>query len=217
MPNDEEAAVLMFTHNSDGMRPAVAFDADAPGAPAETRLERRRDAVVSRERWQFADRLEGVVSLGKERWMMAALYLSRARLKRDASAAALLPLLLGDGWRQRTVAPPRPSSGLVALCRTGGPAARFPVARNGAARRLLDSLGADPPVDRHALFELDEPKPFAPALAAGDRLGFSLRANPVVRRRDPSRCRSVKHDVVMDALRDRSGAETGGPPSHRDA
>ena len=63
VPNDEEAAVLKFTHNSDEMRPAVAFDADAPGAPAEARLERRRDAVVSRERWQFADRLEGVVSL----------------------------------------------------------------------------------------------------------------------------------------------------------
>ena len=62
LANDEEAAVLKFTHNSDGMRPAVAFDADAPGAPAEARLERRRDAVVNRGRWQFADRLEGVVA-----------------------------------------------------------------------------------------------------------------------------------------------------------
>ena len=52
-------------------------------------------------------------------------------------------------------------------------------------------LSARAPVDRHALFELDEPKSFAPALAAGDRLGFSLRANPVVRRRDPSRRRSM--------------------------
>ena len=39
----------------------IAFDHDAPGAPAETRVERRRDAVASRVRWQFADRLERVV------------------------------------------------------------------------------------------------------------------------------------------------------------
>ena len=38
----------------------IAFDGDAPGAPADSRVERRRDAVVSRKRWQFADRLEGV-------------------------------------------------------------------------------------------------------------------------------------------------------------
>ena len=39
----------------------IAFDHDAPGAPVETRVERRRDAVASRVRWQFADRLERVV------------------------------------------------------------------------------------------------------------------------------------------------------------
>ena len=39
----------------------IAFDHDAPGAPAEARVERRRDSVASRVRWQFADRLERVV------------------------------------------------------------------------------------------------------------------------------------------------------------
>ena len=47
-------------------------------------------------------------------------------------------------------------------------------------------------------------------LMAGDRLSFSLRANPVVRRRDPSRGRSVKHDVVMDALRSHPSGERAG-------
>ena len=40
----------------------LAFDHDAPDAPPDTRLERRRDGIVSRKRWQFADRLEGVAS-----------------------------------------------------------------------------------------------------------------------------------------------------------
>ncbi len=40
--------------------PEIACDADAPGAPAGGRLERRRDAVASRARWQFADRAERV-------------------------------------------------------------------------------------------------------------------------------------------------------------
>jgi CRISPR system Cascade subunit CasE len=43
-------------------------------------------------------------------------------------------------------------------------------------------------------------KPFAPQLEAGDRLTFSLRANPVVRRNDDAG-RKVRHDVVMDAKR----------------
>ena len=39
----------------------IAFDADAPGAPAGGFLERRRDGVGSRTRWQFRDREERVV------------------------------------------------------------------------------------------------------------------------------------------------------------
>jgi CRISPR system Cascade subunit CasE len=62
-------------------------------------------------------------------------------------------------------------------------------------------LSVRPPVDAHNLFEIDPPKPFAPRLAAGDRLGFVLRANPVVSRRTPGSRKSGKHhDVVMDRL-----------------
>ena len=39
----------------------IAFDHDAPGAPSDVRVERRRDAILSRARWQFADRLEAVI------------------------------------------------------------------------------------------------------------------------------------------------------------
>jgi CRISPR system Cascade subunit CasE len=55
------------------------------------------------------------------------------------------------------------------------------------------------PVDTHGLFEL-ESKPFAPELTAGDRLGFSLRANATVSRPTARGQRGVRHDVVMDLL-----------------
>ena len=59
-PNDEERWVLRRIHSPGPERTTVAFDHDVPGAPAGTRVERRRDGVASRLRWQFADRLERV-------------------------------------------------------------------------------------------------------------------------------------------------------------
>ena len=59
-PNDEEQRVVQRTRTIGATQRAVAFDDDAPGAPAEARVERRRDAIASRARWQFADRLERV-------------------------------------------------------------------------------------------------------------------------------------------------------------
>ena len=61
-------------------------------------------------------------------------------------------------------------------------------------------LSPRPPEDRHGLFDVSPPKVFDPKLAEGDTLQFSLRANPVVRKRSQSGARSRKHDVVMDAL-----------------
>lgn len=60
-PNEEERAVVTTAHSGSSLKVELAFDHDAPGAPEEARVERRRDAVVSRSRWQFGDRLEGVV------------------------------------------------------------------------------------------------------------------------------------------------------------
>lgn len=62
-PNDAEEAILERIR-SDAVRAEIAFDHDAPDPPVGGRLERRRDAMVSRERWQFTDRLESVVELG---------------------------------------------------------------------------------------------------------------------------------------------------------
>ena len=132
-------------------------------------------------------------------------YLSRVRLRRDASISALAPLLLGKIGRG---GPSRqPGHHLVwSLFADGADRKRDFLWRETDAGEFL-ILSARQPEDRHGLFEIDEPKPFAPALEAGDRLGFSLRANPVVRRRHPSHRRSVKHDVVMDALRSHARGE----------
>ena len=61
--SDAEQDVLERTRSGQATELIVAFDQDAPGAPADARLERRRDAIVSRQRWQFADRLEGVATV----------------------------------------------------------------------------------------------------------------------------------------------------------
>jgi CRISPR system Cascade subunit CasE len=66
------------------------------------------------------------------------------------------------------------------------------------------------------LWRIDS-KAFAPALKAGQRLGFRLRASPVVRRGervDGKRNKRVhRHDVVMDAAR--RAAAVGGPTRDR--
>ena len=126
-------------------------------------------------------------------------YLSRVRLKRDASIAALAPLLLGETGRGTTSR--QLGHHLVWSLFADTPDRRRDFLWREMETGVFLILSTRPPEDRHGLFEIAEPKPFTPALAPGNRLQFSLRANPVVRRRDHSRRRSLKHDVVMDALR----------------
>ena len=133
--------------------------------------------------------------------MTGSRWLSRIRLGSAASVKALLPLLQQDGASG--------STGSVDVDRrlvwslfADGPERR----RDFLWRRMDDGaflvLSARRPEDRHALFEIDEPKAFAPALAPGDRLRFSLRANPTVRKsKEPGQRHAPRHDVVMDALR----------------
>ena len=128
-------------------------------------------------------------------------FLSRVRLKRNASVRALAPLLLGETGRGGVTR--QPAHHLVWSL-----FADVPDRQRDFLWRELDTglyliLSARQPQDRHDLFEIAEPKPFTPALESGDRLRFSLRANPIIRRRDRTRRRSIKHDVVMDALRSR--------------
>ena len=131
--------------------------------------------------------------------MTTAPFFSRATLKKTASMKALAPLLLG---RQGKGGPNRqPGHHLVWSLFADTDRKRDFLWREMNPGVFL-ILSARIPEDRHELFEIDEPKPFAPALESGDRLAFSLRANPVIRRRIRGQRRSSKHDVVMNALRD---------------
>ena len=59
------------------------------------------------------------------------------------------------------------------------------------------------------LFEI-ETKDYAPRIRSGQRLAFSLTANPVVARKVEGKKRSAKHDVWMDAKREAKGMELAG-------
>lgn len=128
--------------------------------------------------------------------MTESLYLSRARLRRDAPAAALRELLVPRNASARTVA----GHHLVwTLFADAADRARDFLWRE-AEPGLFYLLSRRAPVDRHGLFEVDEPKPFEPCLAPGDRLAFALRANATVSRGGGKDKRGKPCDVVMDAL-----------------
>jgi CRISPR system Cascade subunit CasE len=162
---------------------------------------------------------------------MSSLYLSRARLKalRGEALSAVAPLLVP---RSKTDAPLRAHRVLWMLFQAEPDSERDFLWRDeGGGRYLI--LSPRPPADPHSLFELDT-KSFQPDLERGDRLRFSIRANPVIRidqqemrvtakgRATPKR---KKVDVVMHALRDvattewddRTGRAVSGRALERDA
>ncbi len=127
------------------------------------------------------------------------LYFSRVSLKKEASLSALAPLLLGSAGVESESR--HPAHHLVWYLFADGPGRQRDFLWRETISGVFLLLSSRPPRDPHGLFDIEKPKPFAPELKTGDRLIFSLRANPVVRRRDNVRGRSVKHDVVMDQLR----------------
>lgn len=128
---------------------------------------------------------------------MTELFLSRARLRRDAPVAALANLLVPEDAANRAAASHR----LVwALFADAADRQRDFLWREERPGHFM-ALSARPPADQHGLFDL-ESKSFAPLLSPGDRLGFTLRANPVVARSEAPGQRGKRHDVVMDLLRD---------------
>ena len=137
---------------------------------------RRRDAVVSREQLAVCGQVRSLCSdrSGKG---MTALYFSRATLKRDASIAAARAIAVGKDRSVQLIRAGRTPPGVVAGSRTMQDRRRDFLWRELEPGTFLN-LSARQPEDRHALFDLAEPKRFAPALAAGDVLGFSLRGKP---------------------------------------
>jgi CRISPR system Cascade subunit CasE len=126
---------------------------------------------------------------------MTELYLSRAALRRDAPVNALAELLVPSNPAGRVGA----SHKLVwALFADTVDRRRDFLWREERPGHFM-TLSSRPPEDPHGLFELDS-KAFQPVLSIGDRLGFTLRANPVVARLKTKGQRGQRHDIVMDAL-----------------
>ena len=127
---------------------------------------------------------------------MIELWLSRARLRADASVSALAQQLVPEG----ASAHPAAAHHLVWTLFADGPERRRDFLWREEAPDRFMTLSRRPPVNIEGLFDLDS-QPFAPMLAAGDRLGFTLRANPVVARATAPGQRGKRHDVVMDLLK----------------
>jgi CRISPR system Cascade subunit CasE len=132
---------------------------------------------------------------------MTPLFLSRASLRRDAAVGAIAPILLPKDGNDRVNATHRLVWSLFAdhadrrrdfLWREEGRSAN----RSG---RKFYILSTRPPADRLGIFDL-ETKPFEPALTAGDRLRFDLRANPVTSELKPGAKRGKRVDPVARAL-----------------
>ncbi len=134
--------------------------------------------------------------------MNPPMYLSRARLRRDVPAAALRAILAPDGVAERAATTHR----LVWTLFADGPERERDFLWREAEPGLFYCLSSRSPVDSHGLFDVDPPKPFAPELSVGDRLGFALRVNATVSRGgrpetpEQSGIRGKPRDIVMDAL-----------------
>lgn len=131
-------------------------------------------------------------------------WLTRVRLERDVPAAALAHVLLPDDPSDRCQTAHR----LLWTLFADDPARRRDFlwreerpGRGTSGRGGFLVLSEREPLDQHGLFDMDPPKAWSPALAQGDRLAFSLRANPVVTRKNAAG-RTQRHDVVMDRMRE---------------
>lgn len=126
--------------------------------------------------------------------MNAPLYFTKATLRRDAPIAALRRVMIPDSEGARTTASHR----LVWTLFGDSPARERDFLWREAEPGVFYVLSSRPPEDRHAMFEVECPKLFAPALQSGDQLEFSLRANATIAKIGQKRGRPS--DVVMDKL-----------------
>jgi CRISPR system Cascade subunit CasE len=130
--------------------------------------------------------------------MSETMLFSRARLRKDAPIQALVRVLVPDGAAERAAT----AHPLVWTLFADSPERKRDFLWREAEPGVFYFLSNRLPVDHHRLFDLDPPKPFAPALAVGDRLAFSLRANATVARGGGAGRRGKPCDVVMAALYD---------------
>ena len=129
------------------------------------------------------------------------LYLSRARLKRTASIAALGRVLLPDDDSQRAMA----AHHLVWSLFAGDPEQKRDFLWREDQQGVFFILSPHSPVSSE-VFEV-ETKEFAPSLAPGDQLRFSLRANATKSYKAAPGQRGKRADVVMAKIHGMSKCE----------
>lgn len=127
---------------------------------------------------------------------MSEAFLTRARLRHDAPASALRSLLVLHDDAERVSAGHQLVWTLFGDSRDRKRDFLWRESEPG----LFFFLSRRRPEDHMGLFEVDEPRPFEPALTAGDRLAFMLRANATISRGGKGQRRGRVSDVVMDAL-----------------
>ena len=137
-------------------------------------------------------------------------YFSRVNLRRDASTQTLVDLLLKGLDRLSGGSSAVTGHHLVWLLFSDSKERERDFLWKETSPGNYYVLSAREPADRHNIFKIYPPIPFEPDLQAGDRLSFSLRANPVVRRRDQQTRALAKHDVVMNRLRDIAPEDRAG-------
>jgi CRISPR system Cascade subunit CasE len=126
----------------------------------------------------------------------ATTYLSRVRLRGNIPASALRVLLTPTDDGAQTDAGHR-----LIWTLFGDHAERqrdflWRAGENGTFFLLSERV----PVDQHGLFDVEFCRPFAPALAVGERLEFLLRVNPTTRWYSDACPRGKRADVVMQAI-----------------
>lgn len=147
----------------------------------------------------------------------APLYLTKATLKRSPDVRALVQTLLPEDPNEHALAAHR----LVwSLFGDEEDRKRDFLWRELAPGQFFTLSERAPPI-AHALFDVCEPKEFVPALKQGDRLAFSLRANPTktLRPSSPSATHGKHVDVVMHAkhlLKEEISEDRSRWPAFRD-
>lgn len=127
--------------------------------------------------------------------MTLLFYLTRAKLRPDASISAIAKTLLPDNASARAMA----SHQLVWSLFAGDPNAKRDFLWREDQRGIFFILSSRPPAES-AIFTT-ETKPFAPELAAGDLLRFTLRANATRSIKASPTVRGKRADVVMAVLK----------------
>jgi CRISPR system Cascade subunit CasE len=123
------------------------------------------------------------------------LFLSRLRLRRNASLAALAPVLAPDDENARIDLGHR----LMWAVFSDRVDRRRDFLWREENRGHFLALSRRPPIDGHGLFEV-ETKPFEPVLTREDGLRFALRANAVATRKDEAG-HPKRRDLVLDGLK----------------